>query len=117
MSAATSVRPFDGDVPADVIGVTQFVTDPGETFATGAFAGSVNSTSRNCAMPLIMSSRITASADGVELRASSSVITMIAAAFITPSVVVPNASLVTGFGAPWPTQEYVPPPVCDGTDT
>src|SRR4030095_10775261 len=70
ISAAMSVRPFAGDVPADVIGVTPLVTEPGDTFAAAALVGSVNSTSRKYAMPLIMSLRITCSASGVEFRAS-----------------------------------------------
>ena len=98
-----SVRPLLGVVPAEAIGVTPFVTEPGDTFATGARAGFVNSTSRNCAMPFIMSLRIMSSALGELVRASSSEITMIPAHFAIASVTVENASAPTGFGAPWPT--------------
>ena len=50
-----SVRALAGDVPAVVIGVTPLVTDPGDTPATAALLGSMNSVSRKAAIPLIMS--------------------------------------------------------------
>src|SRR5262245_5613987 len=115
--AAMSVRPFDGVAPALVIGVTPLVTLPGETPATGARAGSVNSVSTRYAIALIMSVRITASADGVAFFASSSVITTMIAHLVVPSVTVENASAPTGFGAFSPTHDALTPPVCDGTET
>ena len=62
-----------------------------------------------------MSARTSASADGFESRTSSSVRTMIPAAFAMPSDVAENASFVTGFGFASPTHPYVPPAVCVGT--
>jgi hypothetical protein len=85
--------------------------DAGDTFVTAATVGSMNCVSRYCAMPLIMSFRTTLSADGFEIFASSSEMTMIPAAFAMPSVALENCRLPTGFGAPSPTHAYVPPPV------
>src|SRR4029453_8575762 len=112
--AAISVRPLAGVVPALVIGVTPFVTDPGATFVAGARAGSVNSVSIRYAIALTRSVRITASADGVEFFASSSVITRMRGTFVGPGVVVPNCNAPTGFGAPSPTHCAAAPPVCVG---
>ncbi len=102
-SAWMSVRALAGDGPAVVIGVTPLVTEPGETPATAALVGSINSVSRNAAIPATMSRRMTSSADGVDVRASSSVMTMIPAHFRIERVIVPNCSFPTGLGAPWPT--------------
>ncbi len=62
-------------------------------------------------MPAIISSRTVASADGDDSFTSSSVRTMIPAAFAKPSETVASCMLVTGLALPCPTHEYVPPAV------
>jgi hypothetical protein len=68
-------------------------------------------------MASIMSSRTSCSADGVEKRASSMVRTTMPAIFDSGIVTVSNASLLTGFGLPSPTQPTDAPPVCRGMRT
>src|SRR5262245_55469849 len=60
---------------------------------------------------------MTASAEGVEFRASSSVMTTMIAHFVVGNVTVAKASAPTGLGAFSPTHDALTPPVCDGTDT
>src|SRR5262245_30869704 len=97
--------------------VTPLVIDAGRTPAVSVIAGSMNWASMNCEMPAIISSRKVCSADGSELRASSTVNVRMPAILYIGSETVENVSMVTGFGAPSPTQAYVPPAVCRGTET
>ena len=86
--AERSVRAAAPVVPLAAAVEAPFVIEAGLTFATAATAGSLNCTSRNCDMPAIISSRTSASADGLESLTSSSVNTMMPAAFAKPSVTV-----------------------------
>ena len=71
-------------VPELVKGVTPFVIEAGVRFATAACAGSMKSMSSRSTSASRSPSRMSASADGVEKRASSSVMTLIAATFVKP---------------------------------
>ena len=75
-------RMFASDVPAELSGGTPLVIDAGDTFDTAACAGSMKSTSMRSMTARANSSRTRASADGDENRASSSVMTAIAAIFV-----------------------------------
>ena len=68
----------------------------------------------NCPMAAIRSLRTSSSADGVEKRASSWVMTQMTATFAHGTVIVSKASLLTGLLNPSPTQFAVAPAVCRG---
>src|SRR5262245_39487777 len=111
-----SARNAAAVVPLAVIGVTPLVIDAGDTLATAATDGSTNCRSRKYVIAFAISSRMTVSADGSLVRTSSSVSTTIAAAFAHLNVMLSNAMLVTGFGAPSPTQPADVPDVARGTE-
>src|SRR5678815_3662192 len=96
MSAARSSLAAAAVTPEAAAVDAPLVIEAGLTPADTATAGSTNCTSRNCAIPAIISSRTTASADGLESFTSSSVSTMIPAALLNGTDTVANAAAVTG---------------------
>ena len=103
-SASRSARTPSTPVPAEVIGVPALVIDAGLTPATAAFAGSMKSMSSRARSASASDCRTRRSADGLLKRTSSSVSTAMFATFAKPKVREVKSKLVSGFGAPSPTQ-------------
>src|SRR5688500_16967562 len=104
INRAKSERAASAVTPDGASGVTPFVIDAGLTPDTAATVGSMKSVSMRATFACTSPSRIRASAEGDENRINSSVMTEIDATFVNPSVVALTSNLVSGFGAPCPTQ-------------
>src|SRR5262245_531645 len=113
-SVLTSALKLAMFVPVAVVGVIEFVMLAGDTLVTAATEGSTNCLSRNCTKPAARSSRTTVSAAGLENLTSSSVNTLIAAAFAHVNEIESKVIDVSGFGAASPTHPLVVPPVARG---
>jgi hypothetical protein len=98
-----SVRTLAADVPAVVLPTSPFVIDAGLTPDDTALSGSMKSRSIRSMTARLSSSRTTVSAPGNENRASSSVITAMAAILVNRSVVEVVLNFVTSLGLPSPT--------------
>ncbi len=109
-----SVRNAAAVAAEGVVAPIPFRMPAGETFDTAA-AEPTNCVSTYRAKPCNISSRTNASAEGLENRANSCVMTMIPAAFAHRSVTLENVSDVTGLPTASPTQPNVPPAVRTGT--
>ena len=105
-----SQRRSSASTPVATLVPAPLVIDAGDTFATAATSGSMNCSSRNCAMAAARSALTSASAEGFEKRTSSSVRTTMPATLAHLSVAVEKVILPSGLATPSPTQFAEPKP-------
>src|SRR5699024_6056483 len=99
-----SARTSSAVLPDEITGVTPLVIEPGDTFATAAFAGSMKSVCMRERGDAADWSRRIASPDGLEARSVSSFATAMLATFNGSSVLRSKSKVVSGLAFPSPTQ-------------